>query len=106
MVKEVASKTGDIAGDGTTTATVLAQSIINVGLKNITAGANPMDIKRGIDKAVEKVVKHLASQAKVIGDDLKKIEQVARISANDDEEIGRLIAEAMGSTVDIYQNIL
>jgi chaperonin GroEL len=95
MVKEVASKTGDIAGDGTTTATVLAQSIINVGLKNITAGANPMDVKRGIDKAVEKVVKHLASQAKVIGDDLKKIEQVARISANDDEEIGRLIAEAM-----------
>ena len=96
MVKEVASKTGDIAGDGTTTATVLAQSIINVGLKNITAGANPMDIKRGIDKAVEKVVKHLASQAKVIGDDLSKIEQVARISANDDEEIGKLIAEAMG----------
>jgi chaperonin GroEL len=95
MVKEVASKTGDIAGDGTTTATVLAQSIINVGLKNITAGANPMDIKRGIDKAVEKVVKHLASQAKVIGDDLSKIEQVARISANDDEEIGKLIAEAM-----------
>ena len=96
MVKEVASKTGEIAGDGTTTATVLAQSIINVGLKNITAGANPMDIKRGIDKAVEKVVKHLATQAKVIGDDLKKIEQVARIAANDDEEIGRLIAEAMG----------
>jgi len=96
MVKEVASKTGDIAGDGTTTATVLAQSLINVGLKNITAGANPMDIKRGIDKAVEAVVKHLASQAKVIGDDLKKIEQVARISANDDEEIGKLIAEAMG----------
>ena len=96
MVKEVASKTGDIAGDGTTTATVLAQSIINVGLKNITAGANPMDIKRGIDKAVEKVVAHLKSQAKVIGDDLKKIEQVARVAANDDEEIGRLIAEAMG----------
>jgi chaperonin GroEL len=96
MVKEVASKTGDIAGDGTTTATVLAQSIINVGLKNITAGANPMDVKRGIDKAVEKVVKHLASQAKVIGDDLKKIEQVARIAANDDQEIGKLIAEAMG----------
>lgn len=95
MVKEVASKTGDIAGDGTTTATVLAQSIINVGLKNITAGANPMDIKRGIDKAVEKVVKHLASQAKVVGDDLSKIEQVARISANDDQEIGKLIAEAM-----------
>ena len=96
MVKEVASKTGDIAGDGTTTATVLAQSIINVGLKNITAGANQMDVKRGIDKAVEKVVAHLKSQAKVIGDDLKKIEQVARIAANDDEEIGRLIAEAMG----------
>lgn len=96
MVKEVASKTGDIAGDGTTTATVLAQSIINVGLKNITAGANPMDIKRGIDKAVEKVVAHLKTQAKVIGDDLSKIEQVARIAANDDQEIGKLIAEAMG----------
>ena len=96
MVKEVASKTGDIAGDGTTTATVLAQSIINVGLKNITAGANPMDIKRGIDKAVEKVVEtSCKSQAKVVGDDLSKIEQVARISANDDEEIGKLIAEAM-----------
>jgi chaperonin GroEL len=95
MVKEVASKTGDIAGDGTTTATVLAQSIINVGLKNVTAGANPMDLKRGIDKAVAKVVEHLKSQAQVIGDDLKKIEQVARISANDDEEIGKLIAEAM-----------
>jgi len=95
MVKEVASKTGDIAGDGTTTATVLAQSIINVGLKNITAGANPMDIKRGIDLAVAKVVAHLASQAQVIGDDLNKIEQVARISANDDKEIGKLIAEAM-----------
>jgi chaperonin GroEL len=95
MVKEVASKTGDIAGDGTTTATVLAQAIINVGLKNVTAGANPMDIKRGIDKAVEKVIKHLASQATVIGDDLAKIEQVARISANDDQEIGKLIAEAM-----------
>jgi chaperonin GroEL len=95
MVKEVASKTGDIAGDGTTTATVLAQAIINVGLKNITAGANPMDVKRGIDKAVEKIVEHLKSQAQVIGDDLKKIEQVARISANDDQEIGKLIAEAM-----------
>jgi chaperonin GroEL len=96
MVKEVASKTGEIAGDGTTTATVLAQAIINVGLKNITAGANPMDVKRGIDKAVEKVIKHLKSQATVIGDDLSKIEQVARISANDDQEIGKLIAEAMG----------
>jgi chaperonin GroEL len=95
MVKEVASKTGDIAGDGTTTATVLAQAIINVGLKNVTAGANPMDLKRGIDKAVEAVVKHIKSQAKVVGDDLNKIEQVARISANDDEEIGKLIAEAM-----------
>jgi chaperonin GroEL len=96
MVKEVASKTGDIAGDGTTTATVLAQAIINVGLKNITAGANPMDVKRGIDKAVEKVVENIRSQAQVVGDDLSKIEQVARISANDDAEIGRLIAEAMG----------
>jgi chaperonin GroEL len=95
MVKEVASKTGEIAGDGTTTATILAQAIINVGLKNITAGANPMDVKRGIDKAVEKIVEHLASQATVIGDDLSKIEQVARISANDDKEIGKLIAEAM-----------
>ncbi len=95
MVKEVASKTGDIAGDGTTTATVLAQAIISVGLKNITAGANPMDVKRGIDKAVEKVITHLKSQATVIGDDLSKIEQVARISANDDQEIGKLIAEAM-----------
>jgi chaperonin GroEL len=95
MVKEVASKTGDDAGDGTTTATILAQSIISVGLKNVTAGANPMDLKRGIDKAVAKVVKSLISQAKVIGDDLNKIEQVARISANDDEEIGKLIAEAM-----------
>ena len=96
MVKEVASKTGDDAGDGTTTATVLAQSIINVGLKNVTAGANPMELKRGIDKAVEEVVKHIAGQAKVVGDDLNKIEQVARISANNDEEIGKLIAEAMG----------
>jgi chaperonin GroEL len=95
MVKEVASKTGDVAGDGTTTATVLAQAIINVGLKNITAGANPMDVKRGIDKAVEHVVKHLKSQAQVVGNDLDKIEQVARISANDDHEIGKLIAEAM-----------
>ena len=95
MVKEVASKTGDVAGDGTTTATVLAQAIINVGLKNITAGANPMDVKRGIDKAVEHVVEHLKSQAQVVCNDLKKIEQVARISANDDQEIGKLIAEAM-----------
>jgi len=96
MVKEVASKTGDDAGDGTTTATVLAQAIINVGLKNVTAGANPMELKRGIDKAVSEVVKHIAKQAKVVGDDLNKIEQVARISANNDDEIGKLIAEAMG----------
>ncbi len=95
MVKEVASKTGDDAGDGTTTATVLAQAIINVGLKNVTAGANPMDIKRGIDKAVVKVVESLKNQAQVVGDDLNKIEQVARISANNDEEIGKLIATAM-----------
>ena len=95
MVREVASKTGDIAGDGTTTATVLAQSIINVGLKNVTAGANPMDIKRGIDKAVGAVVKNIADQAEKVGDNINKIEQVARISANDDEEIGKLIAEAM-----------
>lgn len=95
MVKEVASKTSDTAGDGTTTATVLAQSIISVGLKNVTAGANPMDLKRGIDKAVAKVVESLKSQSQSVGDDLKKIEQVARISANNDEEIGKLIATAM-----------
>jgi chaperonin GroEL len=95
LVKEVASKTGDDAGDGTTTATVLAQSIINVGLKNVTAGANPMDLKRGIDKAVKKVVESIASQAHVIGDDLNKIEQVATVSANNDHSIGKLIAEAM-----------
>lgn len=95
MLKEVASKTADNAGDGTTTATVLAQSIINVGLKNVTAGANPMDLKRGIDKAVAKVVESLKSQSQTVGEDLKKIEQVARISANNDEEIGKLIATAM-----------
>lgn len=95
MVKEVASKTGDDAGDGTTTATVLAQSIISVGLKNVTAGANPMDLKRGIDKAVAKVVSSLAEQAHTIGDDYKKIESVAKVSANNDETIGALIAEAM-----------
>jgi chaperonin GroEL len=96
LVKGVASKTGEQAGDGTTTATVLAQSIINVGLKNVTAGANPMDLKRGIDKAVQVVVQSIASQAKVVGDNLDKIEQVAKISANGDEVIGKLIAEAMG----------
>ncbi|MGF7139544.1 chaperonin GroEL [Roseimarinus sediminis] len=95
MVKEVASKTGDDAGDGTTTATVLAQSIISVGLKNVTAGANPMDLKRGIDKAVEKVVASIREQSQNVGDDFSKIEQVARISANGDETIGKLIAEAM-----------
>jgi len=95
MVKEVASKTGDNAGDGTTTATVLAQSIINVGLKNVTAGANPMDLKRGIDKAVTKVVECIKSQSVVVGDDFAKIKQIATISANGDETIGKLIAEAM-----------
>ena len=95
MVKEVASKTGDDAGDGTTTATVLAQSIINVGLKNVAAGANPMDLKRGIDKAVAVVVKNIKEQAQVIGEHKERIEQVAKISANNDAEIGRLIAEAM-----------
>ena len=95
LVKEVASKTGEDAGDGTTTATVLAQSIVSVGLKNVTAGANPMDLKRGIDKAVAQVVKNIASQAQIVGDDYDKIEQVASISANNDEEIGKLIADAM-----------
>ncbi|MCM1021929.1 MAG: chaperonin GroEL [Muribaculum sp.] len=95
LVKEVASKTGDDAGDGTTTATVLAQAIVNVGLKNVAAGANPMDIKRGIDKAVAAVVENIQGQAEEVGDDLKKIEDVARISANNDAEIGKLIAEAM-----------
>ncbi|HBG52895.1 MAG TPA: molecular chaperone GroEL, partial [Rikenellaceae bacterium] len=96
IVKEVASKTNDQAGDGTTTATVLAQSIINVGLKNVTAGANPMNLKRGIDKAVEAVVASLKKQSQQVGDDLSKIEQVASVSANNDHTIGRLIAEAMG----------
>ena len=95
LVKEVASKTGDDAGDGTTTATVLAQSIINVGLKNVAAGANPMDIKRGIDKAVALVVENIREMSEEVGDDFKKIEDVARVSANNDEAIGRLIAEAM-----------
>jgi chaperonin GroEL len=95
LVKEVASKTSDDAGDGTTTATVLAQSIVSVGMKNVAAGANPMDLKRGIDKAVAQVVKSIASQAKTVGDDYNKIEQVASISANNDPEIGKLIADAM-----------
>jgi len=95
LVKEVASKTGDDAGDGTTTATVLAQSIINVGLKNVAAGANPMDVKRGIDKAVAVVVENIKDMAEEVGDDFKKIEDVARVSANNDEAIGHLIATAM-----------
>ncbi|NPA35710.1 MAG: chaperonin GroEL [Chlorobi bacterium] len=95
MVKEVASKTGDDAGDGTTTATVLAQSIVSVGLKNVTAGANPMELKKGIDKAVAAVVENIKEQSKEIGDHSEKIEQVASISANNDKEIGKLIAEAM-----------
>ncbi len=95
LVKEVASKTGDQAGDGTTTATVLAQAIVNVGLKNVAAGANPMDLKRGIDKAVSCVVEGIKAQSQEVDDDIKKIENVARISANNDEEIGKLIAEAM-----------
>jgi len=95
LVKEVASKTSDDAGDGTTTATVLAQSIVGVGMKNVAAGANPMDLKRGIDKAVAEVVKSIAAQAKTVGDDYDKIEQVASISANNDAIIGKLIADAM-----------
>ncbi|MGB0403112.1 MAG: chaperonin GroEL [Salibacteraceae bacterium] len=96
MVKEVASKTADLAGDGTTTATVLAQSIITTGLKNVAAGANPMDLKRGIDKGVEAIVANLKTQSEEVGDDNNKIKQVASISANNDEVIGTLIAEAMG----------
>lgn len=95
MVKEVASKTADAAGDGTTTATILAQAMINAGLKNVTAGANPMDLKRGIDKATKVVIKHLAGQSEVIGNDFDKIRQVAAISANNDNDIGQLIADAM-----------
>src|SRR5712675_2131516 len=96
MLKEVASKTADIAGDGTTTATVLAQSIISEGLKNVAAGANPMDLKRGIDKAVKYVVDNLKAQSQAVGSDSKKIQQVASVSANNDETIGKLIAEAFG----------
>ncbi|MBD79358.1 MAG: chaperonin GroEL [Crocinitomicaceae bacterium] len=96
MVKEVASKTADIAGDGTTTATILAQSIIHTGLRNVASGANPMDLKRGIDKAVKAVIENLGTQSEEVGDDNDKIKQVASISANNDEVIGSLIAEAMG----------
>src|SRR6187401_2794363 len=95
LVKEVASKTADVAGDGTTTATVLAQAIVTAGLKNVAAGANPMDLKRGIDKAVAVVVESLKKQSQKVGDDNQKIEQVATISANNDAEIGKLIADAM-----------
>ena len=95
IIKEVASKTADDAGDGTTTATILAQSIVGVGLKNVTAGANPMELKRGIDKAVAEVVKSLKAQSEEVGDDINKVEQVATISANNDGYIGKLIAEAM-----------
>ena len=95
LVKEVASKTGDQAGDGTTTATVLTQAIVGVGLKNVTAGANPMDLKRGIDKAVAKVVESIKQQSELVGDNYDKIEQVATISANNDSAIGKLIADAM-----------
>ena len=95
MVKEVASKTNDVAGDGTTTATVLAQSIVSAGLKNVAAGANPMDLKRGIDKAVASTIEGLHAQSQTVGDDTEKIEQVATISANSDTTIGKLIAEAM-----------
>jgi chaperonin GroEL len=95
MVKEVAAKTADVAGDGTTTATILAQAIVNAGLKSVAAGANPMDLKRGIDKAVNKVIEYLKSNSEIVGSDFEKIKQVATISANDDKEIGSLIAEAM-----------
>ncbi len=95
MVKEVASKTADLAGDGTTTATVLAQAMVTAGLKNVSAGANPMDLKRGIDKAVKVVVEDLKAQTELIGDDFDKIKQVASVSANNDESIGALIADAM-----------
>ncbi len=95
LVKSVASKTGDDAGDGTTTATILAQSIVNVGLKNVTAGANPMDLKRGIDKAVNAVVEYIKANAEKVDDNYDKIEQVATVSANNDPEIGKLIADAM-----------
>ena len=95
MVKEVASKTADDAGDGTTTATILAQAIVTAGLKNVAAGANPMDLKRGIDKAVSAIVAELKKVSKTVGDDNQKIEQVATISANNDNSIGKLIAEAM-----------
>ena len=108
LVKEVASKTGDQAGDGTTTATVLAQAIVGVGLKNVTAGANPLDLKRGIDKAVAAVVEEIKKNAVVVGNDFDKIEQVATVSANNDAEIGKLIAgeaKGMDTTIDVVQGM-
>lgn len=95
LVKSVASKTGDDAGDGTTTATILTQAIVSEGLKNVTAGANPMDLKRGIDKAVSAVVEYIKAHAEQVGDNYDKIEQVATVSANNDAEIGKLLADAM-----------
>ncbi|MBQ3771426.1 MAG: chaperonin GroEL, partial [Bacteroidaceae bacterium] len=95
LVKSVASKTGDDAGDGTTTATVLTQAILNEGLKNVAAGANPLDLKRGMDKGVKAVVESIKSMAEQVGDNYDKIEQVASISANNDQEIGKLIADGM-----------
>ena len=95
LVKSVASKTGDDAGDGTTTATILTQAIVNEGLKNVTAGANPMDLKRGIDKAVNVVVDYIRESAEQVDDNYDKIEQVATVSANNDAEIGKLLADAM-----------
>ena len=95
MVKSVASKTGDDAGDGTTTATILTQAIVREGLKNVTAGANPLDLKKGIDKAVKAVVEHIKNSAQLVGDNYDKIEQVATVSANNDPEIGKLLADAM-----------
>ena len=95
LVKSVATKTGDDAGDGTTTATILAQAIVREGLKNVVAGANPMDLKRGIDKAVAAVVENIKEQAEQVGSDYQKIEQVATVSANNDPEIGKLLADAM-----------
>ena len=95
LVKSVASKTGDDAGDGTTTATILTQAIVNEGLKNVTAGANPMDLKRGIDKAVKVVVDYIRETAEQVDDNYDKIEQVASVSANNDPEIGKLLADAM-----------
>ena len=104
MVKEVASKTNDLAGDGTTTATVLAQAIVKEGLKNVASGANPMDLKRGIDKAVKAIVDDLAKQSKEIGDSSEKIQQVAAISANNDDAIGELIACAFKKVCKVMKN--